>query len=180
MMIESPRLILRNWQEEEREIFYRLNSDQQVMAFFPSPRSRQESDRLFDSNCDNLGKAGFGFYALEEKSSHTIVGAVLLLQTDLEPYITKSTVEIGWRLLPEYWGRGYATEAARTLITYGFNRLKLAEIVSFAVWNNTRSIAVMRRLGMVEDKQGGFDHPDVPDRTPHLKRHVLFRFIKTV
>ena len=88
------------------------------------------------------------------------------------------TIEIGWRLAPEYWGKGYVTEAAQAWTDFGFEALSLDEIVSFAVWNNVRSTAVMERLGMLRDTSGDFDHPNVPGTHPHLRRHVLYRLSK--
>ena len=85
------------------------------------------------------------------------------------------TIEIGWRLAPEFWGQGYVTEAAEAWLAYGFETLDLDEIVSFAVAENHRSIAVMKRLGMRADPEADFDHPTVPESHPHLKRHVLYR-----
>ena len=81
-------------------------------------------------------------------------------------------VEIGWRLAAPYWGRGYATEAARVAVAFGFTRAGLQEIVSFTVPANHRSIAVMERLGMRYD--GEFEHPKLAPGDP-LRRHVLYR-----
>lgn len=175
MIIETPRLAIRNWQEKDREAFYRLNSDEKIMAFFPARRSPAEANRMFDRNCNRIKNTRFGFYALEQKDNGTIAGFAALMPTDIEPFIPKGTVEIGWRLLPEHWHKGFATEAARALLSYGFDILKLDEIVSFAVQDNLPSIAVMQRIGMTAEPEHNFDHPRVPDSMPHLKRHVLFR-----
>ena len=83
-------------------------------------------------------------------------------------------VEIGWRMHPRYWGQGYATEAARLALDYGFTKLRLQEIVSFTAVANVRSRAVMERLGMRRDVAGDFDHPRVAVGNP-LRRHVLYR-----
>ena len=88
-------------------------------------------------------------------------------------------VEIGWRLAPEFWGNGYATEAGGELLRFGFEELDLAEIVSFAVRQNEPSMAVMHRLGMRHEPAGDFDHPKVPDTHPHLKRHVFYTLSRT-
>ncbi len=81
-------------------------------------------------------------------------------------------VEIGWRLALSSWGAGYATEAARLAVGFGFAEAGLDEIVSFTVPANRRSIAVMERLGMRYD--GEFEHPRLPIGHP-LRRHVLYR-----
>jgi RimJ/RimL family protein N-acetyltransferase len=87
-------------------------------------------------------------------------------------------VEIGWRLAVEHWGKGYATEAARLALAYGFETAGLAEIVSFTTVANLRSRAVMERLGMHRDPADDFDHPSLPDGHP-LRRHVLYRIGST-
>ncbi len=83
-------------------------------------------------------------------------------------------VEVGWRFARWAWGRGYASEAARAAVVYGFDQLKLGDIVSFTAVPNVRSQAVMRRIGMVHDVDGDFDHPRIADGHP-LRRHVLYR-----
>jgi RimJ/RimL family protein N-acetyltransferase len=84
-------------------------------------------------------------------------------------------IEIGWRLAPEFWGKGYVTEAAEAWLAYGFETLGLDEIVSFAVANNRRSTAVMERLGMSADPSADFDHPGIPHSHQALKWHVFYR-----
>jgi len=66
MIIETPRLVIRSWQEKDREAFYQLNSDERIMAFFPTRRSLAEANRLFDRNCNRIKNTRFGFYALEQ------------------------------------------------------------------------------------------------------------------
>jgi len=83
-------------------------------------------------------------------------------------------VEVGWRLARGAWGNGYATEAGRAVLDFGFERAGLEEIVSFTSVANQRSRAVMERLGMARDPHDDFDHPDIPDSDP-LCRHVLYR-----
>jgi ribosomal-protein-alanine N-acetyltransferase len=83
-------------------------------------------------------------------------------------------VEVGWRLARAAWGHGYATEAARAALGFGFDTVGLAEVVSFTSTTNTRSQAVMRRLGMTHDPADDFDHPRLPEGH-RLRRHVLYR-----
>lgn len=82
-------------------------------------------------------------------------------------------VEIGWRLAPAFWGRGYATEAALAALEVGFARLGLPEIVAFTALSNLRSVALMERLGMVRDPEP-FEHPALPPGHP-LRPHCLCR-----
>ncbi|MGN6584604.1 MAG: GNAT family N-acetyltransferase [Rhizobiaceae bacterium] len=173
--IRTRRLLIRNWEDRDRDLFFRINSDEQVMAFFPFRRTRAESDAFLDKLRLSIEENGFGFTALENRETGACMGFAGLNRQSVVPTPTPDTVEIGWRLAPEYWGKGYVTEAADSLLAYGFRDLDLDEIVSFAVWNNERSTAVMKRIGMRRDPAGDFDHPGVPDTHPHLKRHVLYR-----
>jgi RimJ/RimL family protein N-acetyltransferase len=175
IILETPRLIIRNWGDRDRELMHEINSDADVMRFFPFRRNRAESDDLFERLQKMITETGFGFYALEEKLSGQCIGFAGLARTDLEPHFPKGTVEIGWRLAHRFWGKGYVTEAGNALLTYAFETLNLPEVVSFAVFNNDRSTSVMQRIGMVLDETGDFDHPNVPDETPHLKHHVVYR-----
>ena len=112
---------------------------------------------------------------VEIATSGECIGFVGLFDTEDLPGLPEGTVEIGWRLAPEYWGHGYVTEAAEAWLAFGFETLGKSEIVSFAVAGNRRSTAVMKRLGMIADPENDFDHPHVPDTHPHLKRHALHR-----
>lgn len=173
--IRTDRLNLRNWEERDRELFHRINSDIKVMEFFGIRRNRAESDALFDKLRGNIDRDGFGFTAVEIAETGQCIGFVGINPTDLEPFMPKGTIEIGWRLAPEFWGKGYVTEAAEAWLDFCFERLGLDEVVSFAVWNNDRSTSVMKRLGMSNDPARDFDHPKVPDADAHLKRHVYYR-----
>ena len=177
-IIETPRLLLRNWQEEDRAFFHEINSDPEVMEFFPALRSREESDALMDRIVAMITEDSFGFYALQDKATGDVVGFTGLMRTDLEPFMPKGVLEIGWRLAKRYWGKGYVTEAALASLAYAFNERGQDEVVSFAVHNNHRSTSVMQRIGMVNDPKRDFDHPKVPDSHPQLKRHVLYTISK--
>jgi RimJ/RimL family protein N-acetyltransferase len=116
---------------------------------------------------------GYGLWAVEIPEEAEFIGFVGLALHDFPAHFTPA-VEIGWRLARDYWGRGFATEAARTAIADGFDRVGLNEIVSFTAAVNVRSAAVMQRLGMTHDPADDFDHPRLPVGHP-LRRHVLYR-----
>ena len=176
IITETERLIIRNWRETDRDLAYEINSDEAVMEFFPFRRNRAEADAFFDRVQSMIAETGLGLYVLELKESGEAIGYCGLMRTNhLEPFVPVGTIEIGWRLVARQWGKGLVTEAARALLAYGFGKLGLSQIVSFAVHNNVRSTAVMERIGMHRVEGGDFDHPNVPDTHPHLKRHVLYR-----
>lgn len=169
--LESERLVLRRWREEDREPFAALNADAEVMEHFPAPLSRAESDAMIERIEAGFERNGFGLWAVE--ASGELIGVAGLQVPAFEaPFLPG--VEIGWRLARSAWGRGYASEAARRALAFGFEEAGLEEVVAFTVARNVRSQAVMRRIGMVRDADGDFDHPSLPAGHP-LRPHVLWR-----
>jgi RimJ/RimL family protein N-acetyltransferase len=173
--IETGRLRIRDWEEADRDLFHRVNSDEAVMRFFPFRRSKAQADEFFDSLRARNAERGYGFSALELKRTGECIGFAGLHFDRVVPGRPQGAVEIGWRLAPEHWGHGYVTEAARALLAFGFEDLDLDEIVSFAVASNEKSIAIMKRIGMEAQPAEDFDHPRVPDTHPQLRRHAFYR-----
>lgn len=171
-MIETPRLILRPWRDADREPFAALNADPEVMAYFPKPLDRAESDGRVDRIMTRWDQHGFCFAAIEVKDQG-FVGFTGLSRPFWPPHLADS-VEIGWRLARPAWGRGYATEAARAWLGYGFGTLALDQIVAFAVAANARSRAVMARLGMAHDPAADFEDDARPTGSP-LRPLALYR-----
>ncbi|MEV0969915.1 GNAT family N-acetyltransferase [Microtetraspora glauca] len=170
-MIETERLVLRRWQEKDREPFAALNADPEVMEYFPATLTRERSDALADRVAAEFDDCGFGLWAVE--LSGTFIGFTGLSVPRFTAHFTPC-VEIGWRLARSAWGHGYATEAARAALRHGFGELGLKEIVSFTAKQNMRSQRVMERIGMTRDPEGDFDHPALAEDSP-LRRHVLYR-----
>jgi RimJ/RimL family protein N-acetyltransferase len=169
--LRGPRVRLRQWQDSDLEPFAELNADPVAMEFFPSTLTRQESDALVLRLQDAIDERGWGFWCLEINGA--CAGFTGLNVPGFEaPFMP--AVEIGWRLLRRDWGHGYASEAARLALDYGFKVLRLQEIVAFAAAANVRSRAVMDRIGMLHDPTGDFEHPRVAIGHP-LRRHVLYR-----
>ena len=173
IIIETPRLYLRRWREEDRAPFARINADPRVMEFFPSCLSRSESDAGVDSVLAHFEKHGFGLCAVERRDNGRFIGFIGLAVPGFEAHFTPC-VEIGWRLEAQSWGQGFATEGARSAAAYAFETLRLPEIVSMAVPANVRSTRVMEKIGMKRDPGGDFEHPQVPAGHP-LRHHVLYR-----
>jgi ribosomal-protein-alanine N-acetyltransferase len=171
-VLATDRLFLRDWREEDLAPFAALNADPRVMEFFPTTLDRAESDALAARLQGSIEESGFGFWAAERKEDGAFVGFVGLRRPRFMP-----AVEIGWRLARAYWGKGYATEAARAALAHGFGPLGLSEIVAFTVPTNRRSRSVMERLGMAHDPGADFDHPAVPEGHA-LRRHVLYRLAR--
>ena len=174
--ILTERLILRSWQASDLLAFTALNQDPKVMEFFPKLLSEDEVKMAMQRYNQHIEKHGFGLFACELKQTGELIGFVGLNRPSFSSYFTPC-VEVGWRLAFAHWGQGYATEAARKVIDLGFNTFSLLEIVSFTTPKNTRSIALMQRLGMTHNPAEQFHHPNLPINHP-LSLHVLYRLEK--
>jgi RimJ/RimL family protein N-acetyltransferase len=170
--VRGERVLLREWVPEDLAPFAALNADPRVMEHYPSPLTRAESDAFVRERISpQFAQRGFGLWAVEVPEVAPFVGYVGLDVPTFQAEFTPC-VEIGWRLAFPHWGNGYATEAARVALAFGFEEIGLEEIVSFTVPANRRSVAVMERLGM--SRAGEFDHPRLP-AGHELRRHVLYR-----
>lgn len=178
--LATPRLLLRRWRDADVDPFAVMNADPVVMEYFPAMLDRDQTAALVQSFEQRFEERGYGLWAVEVVDPPSLrapfAGFVGLNYTDWPAHFTPA-VEIGWRLAAEHWGRGYATEAARAAMRFGFEDVGLDEIVSFTVPANTRSRAVMERLGMTRNPDDDFDHPRVDPASP-FHRHVLYRLTR--
>ncbi|MGD9591316.1 MAG: GNAT family N-acetyltransferase [Candidatus Berkiella sp.] len=175
-IIESERLILREWQPTDLAPFVHINQDPRVMEHMPSLLTADESKAFMDSIMAHFAKHGFGLYACEEKESSQFIGYVGLNIPSFEAHFTP-TVEIGWRLHADFWGKGYATEGAKIVLEKAFREFNLPEITSFTVPANVRSQRVMQKIGLHHTPQDNFIHPRLGPDHP-LGLHVLYRLKK--
>ncbi len=148
-----------------------MNADAEVRKHFPQVLTREESAASMASFQEDLEQRGWRWWAVEVADTGEFIGF-----TGLDPVddgLPFTGVEIGWRLARSAWGHGYATEAARATLAFGFETLALPEILSVTTTTNLRSQAVMHRIGMTRDPADDFDDPDVPDGP--LRRCMLYR-----
>ena len=171
--LETERLILRPWREEDRAPFAALNADARVTAHLTGVLGRSESDAIVDRVLQGFAEHGHGPWALEVKGGAPFIGFCGIWSPSFTAHFTPCT-EIGWRLAHETWGRGYATESAEAALAYGFGPLALAEIVAYTTPANRRSRAVMERLGMSHDPADDFERPPLTEGAP-ARPHVLYR-----
>jgi RimJ/RimL family protein N-acetyltransferase len=171
--LRTPRLLLRRWRESDLAPFAAMNADPAVMEHFPSVMTRADSDALVGRIEAAFDEWDYGLWAVEVFASGEFAGFTGLAMARFEAPFTPA-VEIGWRLAVQAWGHGYATEAALAALAYAFGDAGLEEVVSFTATTNTRSQAVMRRIGMSHDEHDDFDHPALP-MDHRLRRHVLYR-----
>ena len=170
--IQTPRLVLRQWRESDREPFAAMNADPAVMEFFASLQSRASSDASIDAWQSQLTAQGWSNWAVELIDTGEFIGFTgLSVPRRTLPF--SPCVEVGWRLARAFWGQGFATEAARAALRFGFEQLSLSEIVSFTTIKNQRSRAVMERIGM-HNADEDFEHPGIPEGNP-LRLHCLYR-----
>jgi RimJ/RimL family protein N-acetyltransferase len=170
--LDTARLRLRLWREEDREPFAALNADPLVMAHFPALIPRDRSDATVDACISAFATRGWGNWAVERRDTGEFIGFTGLSIPQRQFHFSPC-VEIGWRLAHAHWGQGFATEAARAALAVGFERIGLAEIVSMTAVGNVRSQAVMRRIGLVDTGEV-FEHSGVPVGHP-VRPHVLFK-----
>ena len=171
--LRTERLLLRPWRDSDRAPFAALNSDPEVMRYFPGLQTQEESDASIERMRGVFAREGWGFWAAELPGEADFIGFIGINRLSWQAHFTPC-VDIGWRLARTYWGRGLATEGARAALRFGFESLGLLEIVSITVPDNRPSRHVMEKLGLRHDPAGDFDHPLIAEGHPR-RRHVLYR-----
>ncbi|MDE3027012.1 MAG: GNAT family N-acetyltransferase [Paracoccaceae bacterium] len=172
MQIETERLVLRPFETGDLPGFAALNADPLVRRHFPGVLTAEESSEQMERMQAGFARDGFAFAAVERREDGAFLGMAGLARFAGAGPLGPS-VEIGWRFAAAYWGQGYATEAARGWLDWGFAQ-GLARIVAFTVAENHPSQAVMERVGMLRDPGLDFDHPKLPAGHP-LRRHLVWR-----
>lgn len=172
-VLKTDRLLLRPWRDSDIEPLHGLNTDPEAMRYFPWTYGRERSEASLRRYRAHFAEHGFGPWVIELPGEAPFIGIIGLSHVDFEAHFTPA-VEAGWRIAPEYQGRGYATEAARAAVKFAFEELGLDEIVAFCTPDNLASRRVMEKLGMSRDPAGDFDHPEVEPGHP-LRRVVLYR-----
>lgn len=166
---ETQRLILRSWKPDDIQLFAAMNKDARVMRFFPAPLKDEETHSFYGRIQEEFAGKGWGLYAVELKATGAFIGYVGLHEIGFEADFTPG-VEIGWRLAAEYHNLGYATEAAKAVLTLAKEH-GIRQLYSFTAAINRPSERVMQKIGM--KKAGEFDHPKLEPDSP-LRRHVLY------
>jgi RimJ/RimL family protein N-acetyltransferase len=173
-MIETERLILRGWRDSDREPFHDMSQDERVMATLGPLLWRDESDTLIDRMQGILDTHGFTFWAIERRVDGAFLG-FCGLKPGAEDTPIEGEIEIGWRLAHQYWGQGYAREAAQASLDWGFAHLDIPSIAAITTVENVRSWGLMERLGMARAAQDDFEHPRAIER---LRPHITYRIAR--
>lgn len=174
IQLQTDRLLLRQWQNEDLAPFAKMNADPQVMKYFPGTLTTEESSQFAERLKDIIQTRGWGLWALELKDTGEFIGYTGLHDIDSQLPFAPG-IEIGWRLSKEFWGKGYATEAAKEVLRFAFISLQLENVYSFTSKINKKSISVMERIGMV-NTNSNFNHPDLQNNH-NLEEHILFNAI---
>jgi RimJ/RimL family protein N-acetyltransferase len=176
--LETERLILREWRDEDRAPYAAFNADPDVRRYFyPELKTPAETNVMVDGMIADLAACGYGFLAVERKSDGAFLGEAGLSAIDQitqDAMARPAPIEIGWFFGKDHWGFGYAAEAARAVLAWTWQNLAIPELVALACKQNLRSQRLMTRLGMVRDPQDDFEDPTVP--AGHWQRpHVIYR-----
>ncbi|MEM6584860.1 MAG: GNAT family N-acetyltransferase [Pseudomonadota bacterium] len=149
-----------------------MNADSEVMEFFLSPMTREQSDALIDRIAIHFDEHGFGLFALEKKASGAFLGFTGL-QVCGPGLPVSGEVEIGWRVARAHWRQGFAFEAASACIQWFWRGTDRNRLVSFTSHNNQPSQNLMHKLGFAHRPELDFDHPAIPLDHPHSHQVVF-------
>lgn len=173
-LFKSERLGFRNWIESDKEPYAKMNADVEVMKYFPSTKTKEETFAQVKRFQKHFTDFGFTFFAVDVLETKKFIGFIGMINTSFEAHFTPC-VEIGWRLQTASWGFGYATEGAKRCLEYGFNQLNFKEIYAITPLKNKNSENVMLKIGML--KQGTFEHPQI-EAGHWLKTEMLYKIEK--
>jgi len=155
-LFTSERLGFRTWKPDDLAPFSRMNQDQEVMCHFPKTLTETESQEFIDRMDEMYSRLGFCYFAVDEIKSGKFIGFIGLAEKKFADQ-TELFVDIGWRLAPEFWNKGFATEGAERVLAFAKNDLQITEIISIATASNSSSISVMEKIGMHYSRNFKFD-----------------------
>ena len=169
-IFKSKRLGFRNWRDNDLKVLLEINSDSEVMEYFPSTLNENETADLLKRLIKHYNKKGYTYYATEILESGELIGFIGLAYQTYKTEFSPGT-DIGWRLKKSAWGKGFATEGAKKCLEYAFNELKINTIFSICTINNRKSENVMKKIGMT--KKGEFTHPELIDY-PEYEKNIWY------
>ncbi|NKJ00070.1 GNAT family N-acetyltransferase [Novosphingobium sp. SG707] len=170
--IITDRLILRPWEDRDRDAAWMMAQDAEVMRYLAS-LDRESSDAMIDRMMAMQAQHGHTFWAMERRGDGQFLGMCGFCP----PRPPLSEYEIGWRLARTAWGQGYGTESARAVLDWAWTHRNMATIVAITTRENAKSQALMMRIGMAHAPDEDFDHPALLE-TDRLRPHVLYRIAR--
>lgn len=177
MRIETDRLVLRQWRDDDTPLLATVIGDPLVRRFYPGVATLADAAANIARNRERIDRLGYGFMAVEQKADGRFVGLLGLapISEELRAHIPgRPEVEIGWQFGASFWGQGLAPEGATAMLDYAWRGLRLPEVVAFTYRGNLPSRRVMEKIGMTRDEMADFDHPQVPIGH-QVRPHVLYR-----
>jgi RimJ/RimL family protein N-acetyltransferase len=172
-VIETGRLILRQWCEADRAPFAAINTDTEVMQHLGGVLDQRQSDGIIDQQIASQSNDGHCFWAMEHKIDEALLGYCGLRRGGHAGTDVHDEIEIGWRLARGAWGRGYAREAAEACLAWGWSNTGASRIAAWTVTANTASWGLMIRLGFSHRRDLDFDHPRF-EKGHALCRHLVY------
>ncbi|SIT24873.1 Protein N-acetyltransferase, RimJ/RimL family [Chryseobacterium ureilyticum] len=169
MILETERLILRKLEDTDAERMFLMDSDPEVMKYLGTPvKTVEESKEIIKMIQKQYEENGTGRWAVIEKESGLLIGwcGLKLLKEPINGYV--ETLDLGYRFIPEFWGKGYAWEAANATLKYGFNELNAETIYAFADAGNKGSNYILTKMGF--ENTGEFEDSGVKCSWYELKR----------
>jgi RimJ/RimL family protein N-acetyltransferase len=172
VIIETARLMLSPWREDDRDELAAMVADPRTMVDYPAPQTRAESDVRFERYRRTYDRVGYSRWCLRLRDTGEFVG--YCGNQPLEPdHPIGEGPEIGWRVRRIHWNKGYASEAARASLADGFSRCGMTHVYSYTTTDNARSEAVMRRIGLERLTAKDFTHTNGDRYIVYVARHYL-------
>lgn len=154
IIIETERLLLREITLNDKEVMLKLHGDPQVQKYTGDPLidSIEQMEKVIKTRIKNYEKYGYGRWATFLKNELQFIGWAGLA------YLPEfNETDLGYRFLPKYWGKGFATEASRAILTYGFEQLLLSRIIGISMKENKASINILEKVGMQFEKLSPYE-----------------------
>ncbi len=155
-LFKSKRLGFRNWVEEDIPKMASISANPEVMKYFPYVATYKQTEDFIHRMQAQFQEHKFCYFAVELLDTNAFIGFIGLLNQTYEAPFTPC-IDIGWRLAPDFWNKGLASEGAKRCLHYAFSELKLTEIIATTTVHNKASIKVMEKIGM--KKKMNFEHP---------------------
>lgn len=174
-LFKSERLGFRVWKKSDLAYYISMNSDQEVMRYFPEEfrLNAKGSAKSIQSFMEHYHKFGYTYFAVDFIEKGEFIGFIGMKTISYDAFFSPG-VDIGWRLRKEYWGRGLATEGAIASRDYFFRNFEIGRLISLTPVQNQASWNVMEKMGM--KKLGFFNHPMIDDEDP-LAEHVVYELL---
>lgn len=154
--IETERLILRELRTTDLDGMFELDSNPEVHRYLGNKpvKTKAESQKMLDSIINQYKERGIGRFAAIEKATGNFIGwSGIRLNTEYNMNGYTKYYDVGYRLIPKYWGKGYATESGKAAVNYAFNVLKLTKLYGITEMENQASHNALLKIGLhyVED-----------------------------